>query len=518
VNEVTEGNKQPPVKEPNVTLFKHSTEHADDDATLAHLGYPQQLRRSLGFLSLFTVSFSVISITTGLFTNLGFGLANFGPAAIWTWPIVVVGVLILSLILSELGSRMPIAGIGYQWASRLTTPSLGFIVAVLIFSAFMLASGGETLLLIAPLMANLFGFTGASTAELALLSVGIFILIAVINILSVRLTARVNNISLVTELLGTVVLGIVLLIVALTSNHPVHASILFNTVNPNHNKALYGFALASLMSVFTLEGQESASDLGEEGRGVRMGVPRAILGSVILSGIFGMITLVCIGVVIPNLSAAAASPTPIAYITNYWLGSAAGKIFLVFIIYSVFALIVVSIAAMARLLFSLSRDNMLPASKAISKVNERTQTPITAIVVTTTLFIVVMLIAAIFPSAYAILIASTPILAYLGYLTITVSYAIRRRHVSHIPTAFDLGKWAVPVFTVAFIYLVVVLGILTLPHVFYAADRTVGIVIAVAVIYYFAWLRPKIQRGEAGRSLLVKADTPAVAEPEQPSA
>lgn len=501
-----------------MTLFKHSTEHSDDDATLAHLGYPQQLRRSLGFLSLFTVSFSVISITTGLFTNLGFGLANFGPAAIWTWPIVVVGVLILSLILSELGSRMPIAGIGYQWASRLTTPSLGFIVAILIFSAFMLASGGETLLLIAPLMANVFGFTGASTAELALLSVGIFILIAAINILSVRLTARVNNVSLVTEILGTVVLGVILLIVALTSSHPIHASILFNTVNPNHNKALYGFALAALMSVFTLEGQESASDLGEEGRGVRMGVPRAILGSVILSGVFGMITLVCIGLVIPNLSATAASPTPIAYITDYWLGSAAGKIFLVFIIYSVFALIVVSIAAMARLLFSLARDNMLPASRAISKVNERTQTPITAIVVTTVLFIVVMLIAAVFPSTYAILIASTPILAYIGYLTITVSYAIRRRHVSHIPTAFDLGKWAAPVFTVALIYLVVVLGILTLPHVFYAADRTVGIVIAVAVVYYFAWLRPKIQRGEAGRSLLVKADSPPVAEPEQPGA
>ena len=202
------------------------------------------------------------------------------------------------------------------------------------------------------------------------------------------------------------------------------------------------------MSVFTLEGQESASDLGEEGIGVRMGVPRAILGSVILSGIFGMITLVCVALAIPNLNATAASPTPIAYITDYWLGGAVGKVFLVFIIYSVFALIVVSIAAMARLLFSLGRDNMLPASRAISKVNEKTQTPINAIVITTTLFIVVMLIAAIFPSTYAILIASTPILAYLGYLTITVSYAIRRRHVAHIPTAFDLGKWAVPVFTV----------------------------------------------------------------------
>jgi amino acid transporter len=501
-----------------VTIFKHSTHGADDDATLAHLGYPQQLRRSLGFLSLFTVSFSVISITTGLFTNLGFGLTNFGPAAIWTWPIVVVGVLILSLILSELGSRMPIAGIGYQWASRLTTPSLGFIVAVLIFSAFMLASGGETLLLIAPLMANVFGFTGASTAELALLSVGIFILIAAINILSVRLTARVNNVSLVTEILGTVVLGVILVIVALTSSHPVHASILFTTHNPAHNTALYGFALAALMSVFTLEGQESASDLGEEGIGVRLGVPRAILSSVILSGIFGMITLVCVALAIPNLDAAAASPTPIAYITNYWLGGAAGKVFLVFIIYSVFALIVVSIAAMARLLFSLARDNMLPASRTIGRVNEKTQTPINAIVITTSLFIIVMLIAAIFPSTYAILIASTPILAYIGYLTITVSYAIRRRHISHIPTGFDLGKWAVPVFIVAFIYLVVVLGILTFPHVFYSADRTVGIVIAVAVIYYFAWLRPKIKRGEAGRSLLAKPESPVVAEPEQPGA
>ena len=501
-----------------MTLFKHSTEHADDDATLAHLGYPQQLRRSLGFLSLFTVSFSVISITTGLFTNLGFGLTNFGPAAIWTWPIVVVGMLIVSLILSELGSRMPIAGIGYQWASRLVSPSLGFIVAMLIFSAFMLASGGETLLLIAPLMANVFGFTGASTAELALLSVGIFILIALINILSVKLTARVNNVSLVTEILGTVVLGVILVIVALTSSHPVHASILFNTHNPAHNAALYGFALAALMSVFTLEGQESASDLGEEGIGVRLGVPRAILGSVILSGIFGMITLICVALAIPNLDAAASSPTPIAYITNYWLGGAAGKLFLVFIIYSVFALIVVSIAAMARLLFSLARDNMLPASKTIGKVNEKTQTPINAIVITTSLFIIVMLIAAIFPSTYAILIASTPILAYIGYLTITVSYAIRRRHVSHIPTGFDLGKWAAPVFAVAFIYLIVVLGILTLPHVFYAADRTVGIVIAIAVVYYFAWLRPKITRGEAGRSLLRDPASPALTDTEQPGA
>ena len=502
-----------------MTTSKNATHVGDDDSSLVHLGYPQQLKRSLGFISLFTVSFSVISITTGIFTNLGFGLANFGVAAIWTWPVVVAGVFIVSLILSELGSRIPIAGIGYQSVSRLTVPSLGFIVAVLIFSGYMLASGGETLLLIAPLLGNIFGFSSAGTTVMALVSVGVFILVAAINILSVRLTARVNNVSLPTEIVGTVVLGIVLLIAALTSHHPVHASVLFSTHNPAHNPALYGFALAALMSVFTLEGQESASDLGEEGVGVRRSVPRAILGAVALSGLFGMITLICVGLAIPNVNAAAASPTPIAYITNYWLGGTAGKIFLVFIVYSVFALIVVSIAAMARLLFSMARDNMLPASRAIAKVNDTTKTPITAIVITTTLFIVVMLIAAVFPSTYAILIASTPILAYLGYLTITVAYAIRRRHVSHIPTAFNLGKWAAPVFVVAAIYLVVVLCILTIPHVFLSADKTAGIVIVVAVVYYFTYLRPKVKRGEAGRSLLISGtQSPAEVDSGQPDA
>jgi amino acid transporter len=503
-----------------VTIFNRVAAQTDDDSTLENLGYRQQLRRSLGFVSMFTVSFSVISITTGIFTNLGFGLANLGPAAIWTWPIVVVGTLVFSLILAELGSRIPIAGIGYQWGARLVSPSLGWVMAVIIFSAFMLASGGETLLLIAPLVADVFNLTATQT-DLVLISIGVFILVALINIVSVRLTARVNNISLVTELVGTVILGVTLLIAFLTSHHKPHtASFLFSTTNPAHNHVLYGFALACLMSIFTITGMESASDLGEEGVGVRRSVPRAILGSVLLSGVFGMITLICVALAIPNLAATAASPTPIAYITNYWLGTAWGKVFIIFIIYSVFALIVVSIAAMARLLFSLARDNMFPGSHVVGKVNETTKTPITAILITTFLFVVVMLIAAKFPSTYVILISSTPILVYTGYLVLTIAYAVRRNKISHIPTAFNLGKWAVPVFIFSGIYLVAALCVLTIPHVFLSADKTAAIVIGIGIVYYVAYLHRKIKRGEAGRSLVQANEEfqASLENPEQPGA
>ena len=482
---------------------------ADDEATLAHLGYSQQLKRSLGFLSMFTVSFSVISVTSGIFTNIAFGYSNFGPASIWTWPVVLAGVLIVSLILAELGSRIPIAGIGYQWVARLTNPGLGWVSAVILFASYTLAIGGVTLFLIAPLIADLFGFDASNTAHMVLLSVGILIVVAVLNILSVRITARVNNISLATELVGTLVLGVTLLIAVLVSHRAPHTiSYLFSTSNPNHNAGLYGFALAALMSVFTLEGMESAGDLGEEAVGVRSSVPRAILGSVLISGIVGMITLICITLAIPDLNKTASSAAPIAYITSYWLGGTASKIFLVFIIYSVFAVIVVCVASMARLIFSMARDNMLPGSTGLMKVNERTKTPVAAITLVVSAFIIVLLVAAKFPGTYAILIGSTPLLAYLYYLIIAVSYAIRRRKVSHIPTAFSLGKWAAPVFVVAIVYLVTVIGILTIPSAFHPSFKTAVIVIGLAVVYYFAWLRRKIKLGQAGSSLLAKPDLP----------
>ncbi len=482
-------------------------EHLEhDDSTVVTFGYEQKLRRSLGFVSMFTISFSVISITTGMFVNFGFGIANFGPAAIWTWPIVVVGQLLLSLILAELGSRIPIAGIGYQWGARLVSPGLGWVLAFGILAAFILASGGETLLLIAPLFATVFGLDASNLTLMATISVIVFVIVAAINVMSVRLTARINNISLVTEVVGTVVLGIALLIAFVA--HPIHnISFLASTTNPAGNVPWFGFLLAMLIGIFTLEGMESASDLGEEGHGVRRSVPRAIIYSVIISGVLGMFTLFAVGLAIPDVGKAAASPTPVAYIAEYWLGTFWAKFFIVFIIYSVFALIVVSVAAMARLVFSLSRDNMLPASGWLVKVNDSTKTPVNAIITVSVFFIAVMLFAARFPTAYAILIASTPILAYSGYLIITIAYATRRHRIAHLPTAFDLGRWAPVVFTLTIIWLVGALLILTLPSVFHDGVKTAAIVFAVAIVWYFVYLRSRIRSGAAGKSFVGETAT-----------
>src|ERR1700751_69974 len=97
-------------------------QNQQDEAFLQKLGYKQELRRTLGFISNFAVAFSYISVSTGTFSLFYLGLAAGGPALFWTWPIVALGQFIIALNFAELSSHFPIAGSIYQWSKRLAGP------------------------------------------------------------------------------------------------------------------------------------------------------------------------------------------------------------------------------------------------------------------------------------------------------------------------------------------------------------------------------------------------------------
>src|SRR5882672_9771001 len=129
---------------------------------LERAGYQPELRRSLRFFSMFAIAFSIISITTGIFLNYGFGLSYWGPASIWTWPIVGVGNLMIALVVAELGTRIPLAGYAYQWSARLVSPTYGWFVG---FAGllYMAVGGGAIMLTVAaPLLLSEFNDTTPS--------------------------------------------------------------------------------------------------------------------------------------------------------------------------------------------------------------------------------------------------------------------------------------------------------------------------------------------------------------------
>ena len=169
-------------------------------------GYKPELRRTLRFFSMFSIAFSIISITTGIFLNYGFGLLHWGPASIWTWPVIGVGNLMIALIVAELGTRIPLAGYAYQWSARLVHSSYGWFVGL--FGLLYMTVGGGAIMLLgaSPLLISEFNATPTAHLTLAV-AIILLILPAIINIIGVQIAARVNNVAVVTEIVGQFVAG-----------------------------------------------------------------------------------------------------------------------------------------------------------------------------------------------------------------------------------------------------------------------------------------------------------------------
>jgi len=81
-----------------------------------------------------------------------------------------------------------------------------------------------------------------------------------------------------------------------------------------------------------------------------------------------------------------------------------------------------------------------------------------------------------------------------------VAYAVRRRALSrlHVPRTYTLGRWAIPLFAVTFVWLVFALCVLTLPSDFHNADIVVAGVLVVALLWYATALRRRLKTGRAG--------------------
>jgi len=463
-------------------------------------GYRPELRRSLKFFSMFAIAFSIISITTGIFLNYGFGLNYWGPASIWTWPIVGVGNLMIAFVVAELGTRIPLAGYAYQWSARLVNPTYGWFVG---FAGLLyMAVGGGAIMLgvAAPLLLSEFNDLTPSPRLVLSVAIILMLLPVVINIISMQIAARVNNIAVFTEILGTVVFGVLLFVLwgVKSKPSPYGFSILTSTTSVFHNPTWYAFALAGLLGAFTLVGFELAADMSEDAVNPVRSVPRGVIWAVAGSAVLGMIALIGFTVAIPNLKAVQAPGFPLLVVANYWLPSWLVKVFIAFVIFSMFAILVVGAGAQARLCYSLARDNMLPFSRHLRVVNQRSQTPIIALLVFAVVDVGVMWYGYLQTSAFNTLVGATAIIPYIIYFLITIAYAVKRRTTDSLPGAFTLGRWAWPVIGFVLAYTVLIMAVLALPAPFHSADKVLGYGAGLAALWYVGALFWRLRKGTAG--------------------
>jgi len=281
-----------------------------DSRELEQFGYRQQLRRSMGHFSSFAVAFSLISVFTGVFANFGHGFRQVGGA----FGLVLVGgagrQMLLALLLAELSTRFPLSGYGYQWSSRLVNPHFGFFVGWLLTLQFLTGFPGVC----ATLAAQAGGWLGGRWAEpsgVVALTLGVIAITALVHLFGIRLASHVNNVGVWTELIGVTVISLALIGIALA--HQASPKILVNSTNAATAQpaSLGAWALSLLVGAWCLTGFEAAADLAEETHQPRRVVPRAIVLSLLSSGLAGFLFLSGVMLAVRNVPLAQRDGNPL---------------------------------------------------------------------------------------------------------------------------------------------------------------------------------------------------------------
>lgn len=467
------------------------TDTERSDQILQQYGYQQEFGRTIRRFASFAIPFSFISITTGIFTTYGFVYVNSGPLGIWTWPLVIVGQTLVALVFGLLAARMPLAGYTYQWASRLANPRIGWLLGWFSFAFLAVDVVAVDYAVASTVLPALFNATWDNNG--IWLACGIIILLQALLIArSTIWTARVNNIAVGTEVVG--ILGLVVLLVIVGaivgSLHPDHV-FSTGTVSSSGWFGLGGltsdspFVFAFLLGAFTIVGFEAAANLAEETRDSENVVPRSMWQSVVISGVIGFLFLLALNLASRDLSALTKSSTPVADIVTQTLGGFIGRVFLIFVTFSIFACGLVIFLTLVRLVWAMSRDNRFPGHGLFRQVNTSFHTPVMATILSFVLIEIVLGVFANQTAALTNLFSAATLMPAIIYLATVLLYISAR---PRLPTSrgFSLGSWEWPVIVVSLVWLAWELSIFRdasfkVPWIYLLVMVAIGLV-------YFAWL------------------------------
>ncbi|HEX3782250.1 MAG TPA: amino acid permease [Pseudonocardiaceae bacterium] len=432
-----------------------------DSGDLASFGYQQQLHRKLGSYASFAAGFSFVSILTTVFQLFGFGFSFGGPAFFWTWPMVFLGQIAVALTFAEMSARYPIAGCIYQWSRRVSTELVGWFAGwlMLLGQIVSVAAAAIALQVVLPSIWSGFQLVGGSPdlttitgSTNAILLAGILITgTTVVNVLGVRLMSLINSIGVTCELAGVALLVVLLLFHAKRG-----PAVVFDTgTTATHGSYLWPFLVSALMAAYVMYGFDSAGELSEETKAPRRTAPRAILRALYASGLGGALLLVAALLAAPSVTDGNLATGGLPYVLTSSLGSGLGTALLVDVAIAIIVCTLAIQTAASRMVFSMSRDRVLPGSRVLGRISPRTGTPVLPSIVVGVLAMLVLLINLGQTQIFTAVTSVAVVLVYLAYLLVTGPVLVARLR-GRLPAAraehFSLGRWAVPVNVVAVLW------------------------------------------------------------------
>ena len=452
----------------------------EDERELAELGYKQELSRGWSSFTNFAISFTIISVLAGCFTNFGFAWNAGGPIAISLgWPVLCAFVLLVAFSMAELTSAFPTAGGPYWWAAKLGGPGwswitgwfnivglVGIVAGVGYGAAFFLQA------VLALYGVNVLGidFGTANPTTILHQDFLLFLIIligyTVVNIFADRLLAIFNNISVGWHVIG--VLVIIALVIFVPSHHQSFSFVFGHRLNNTgfHGGAtsgaffwLYVLPLGFILTMYTQTGYDASAHTAEETRGAARAAAKGVWRSVFYSAIAGWAVLLALLFAATNVDAINKAGGGAIPVIENGLTSSAAKLVLIICTVGQLFCGAAGLTSASRTWYAFSRDRGMPGWAVFRRLTPK-RVPFNAVIAVSIASLIIT-IPAYFgtktgvPWAYFAITSICTVGLYLAYI---IPVYLRLRHGDKFePGPWTLGrhyKW-INIGAIAFVVLVV---------------------------------------------------------------
>ncbi|RSL82355.1 hypothetical protein CEP51_005215 [Fusarium floridanum] len=358
------------------------------DQALANLGYQNELKRTLSIWTIVGLSVAIMAVPYGLSITLYITLINGQSVTmLWGWVFVTLVSICIAASLAEICAVYPTAGGPYFWAAMVSTkkyaPVASWITGWLnLVGNFLVTTsinfGGAQVVLSA---ATLWHGDFVPTAWQTILAfAGFTIFAATVNIFGSRFLNAINVAAMLWITASVIVLVAVLLGMA-EKRRP--ASFVFANYDASASgwPTGWSFFVGLLQGGYVMLGYGMVASLCEEVENPHLQVPRAMVISVVVSGVIGLVYLIPVLFTLPDIASllAVTSNQPVGIMFKMITGSDAAALSLLLLLIVIYLFCSIgAFTASSRYTYAFARDGAIPYHQLWSRINKKLEMPLWA--------------------------------------------------------------------------------------------------------------------------------------------
>ncbi|MDD3224557.1 MAG: APC family permease [Clostridium sp.] len=329
---------------------------------------------NLNMIETIAMSVAIIAPTASMSLNISLmsQTAGFSSPLIFAISMIVVGLVAYSII--EFNHQFSTAGSLYTFTEKSLGRKMGFVSGWTLLLAYIMLAAGCTAgfgTFSSSLISTLFGVH----VSWLLISLIFSVVMIAVGVQDAKTSTRLMLVMEGISILLILILSLVIIYkVGTTSGFSI-------TPFKTNGNSFSAIGSTSVLGFLSFIGFESASSLGEETKNPKKYIPIAIISAVFVTGIFYLVCsysqVIGFGISAAGLKSMSTATLPLTDLADKFISKGYGTFLILSASLSFFSCALGAACAGARMLFSMSRDNLIHKSMKI--VHKKYQTPYVAL-------------------------------------------------------------------------------------------------------------------------------------------